>query len=264
MRTPVRTLIVDDEPVARNALRELLAGVEWAQPVMEARDGLEALDAFRTYKPELVFLDVHLPVMSGIEALEQSGLSAAVVFTTAHDDAAITAFELGAIDYLLKPFGQERFALALARARTQLAALEPARGDAGNAGNAGGAEAAPLGDRLRLAQQAERPLTRLYVRDGRTVIPIEARDITRCEADGDYVIIHHREGRHHAYLNLRDLVAALDASKFVRVHRSQVVNLDFVAAITSRDANRVEVQMKDGTRVVASRTGTQALRAHTR
>ena len=255
MTLPVRTLIVDDEPLAREALRALLAGVEWAQPIREACDGLEALEAFRTFRPELVFLDVQLPVLSGIEALEQSGYSSAVVFTTAHDDAALAAFELGAIDYMLKPFGPERFALAVERARIQLAARELLRGDAGSA---------PLRDRLQLVQQVERPMTRLYVRDGRTVIPIETRDVVRCESDGDYVIIYHAGGQHHAYLNLRDLVAVLDPAKFIRIHRSQAVNLDYVAAITPRDANRVEIRMKDGTRVVASRTGTQLLRARLR
>ena len=255
MSTALRTLIVDDEPVAREALRTLLADSGWEGAIREARDGQEALEAFREYRPHLVFLDVQLPVMSGIEALEQSGLNAAVVFTTAHDDAAITAFELGAIDYLRKPFGQQRFALALERAQTQLAALELAR-------NAGTAQ---LVERLRLVGEENRPLARIFVRDRRQVIAIETRDIIRCEADDDYVIIHSIDGdQHHSYINLRDLAAELDTSRFIRVHRSHVVNLDFVTSVTYHDPNRVEILMKDGARIVASRRGTQLLKGRMR
>jgi two-component system LytT family response regulator len=255
MTARVRTLIVDDEPVARDALRVMLADVPWAELVYEARDGGEALDALREYQPELVFLDVQMPVMSGVEALEQCGISAAVVFTTAHDEAAITAFELGAIDYLKKPFGRERFALAIDRVRIQLAALELAKG---------GPDTAPIAERLRHVRNTVRPLNRIYVRGRRTIIPIETQDIMRCEADDDYVIVHGIAGSHHAYLNLRDLVAALDSTRFIRIHRSHVVNLDFVASVAHHDPNRAEVTMKDGTRLVASRSGTQTLRARLR
>lgn len=252
----VRALIVDDEPVARDALRSFLRESEWAGEIREATDGAEALQAFREYQPQLVFLDVQLPVMSGIDALEQVELRAAVVFTTAQDDAAITAFELGAIDYLRKPFGRDRFALALERAKAQILALEtsPVRGGT-----------VTVGERLRQVREARRPLQRLFVRDRKQVIPIDARDIVRCEADDDYVLIYSASGgRHHAYINLRDLVAELDPALFVRIHRSHIVNLDFVSALAYHDPNRVEVQLKDGTKIVASRSGTQALRARTK
>ena len=251
----LRALIVDDEPVAREALRTLLLDFEWEGEIREAHDGVEALDAFRTYQPHLVFLDVQLPMMSGIDALEQSELTAAVVFTTAQDDAAITAFELGAIDYLRKPFGRERFALALERAKTQLATIDVSSG----------AGTATVGERLRQVREARRPIERLFVRDRKQVVPIDTHEIVRCEADDDYVVIYSASGgRHHAYINLRDLVAELDPARFVRIHRSHVVNMDFVGALAYHDPNRVEVQMKDGTRIVASRTGTQALRARTK
>jgi two-component system LytT family response regulator len=253
---PLRALIVDDEPVARDALRALLAEFQWSGEVREARDGSEALEAFREYQPHLVFLDVQLPVMSGIDALERSELAAAVVFTTAQDDAAITAFELGAIDYLRKPFGRDRFALALERANAQISTMQ-ATAEPGRV--------ATVGERLRQLREARRPLQRIFVRDRRNVIAIDAREIVRCEADDDYVAIHSASGgRHHAYINLRDLAAELDPAHFVRVHRSHVVNMDFVSALAYHDPNRVEVQMKDGTRIVASRSGTQLLRARTK
>jgi two-component system LytT family response regulator len=252
MTASVRTLIVDDEPVARDALRALLAGAGWQGDVREACDGLEALEAFRSYRPQLVFLDVELPGMSGIEALERSDLSAAVVFTTAHDDAAITAFELGAIDYLRKPFGGERFALALERAQAQLAALDtPTEQGVG----------VPLAERLRVGAD-RRPLARLFVRDRRRVVAIATSEIIRCQADDDYVKIHDTGGAvHQVYINLRDLLGALDPARFLRIHRSHVVNLEHVAGIAHHDPNRVEVRLKDGTRLVASRSGTQLIKA---
>jgi two-component system, LytTR family, response regulator len=254
MAPTVRTLIVDDEAVARMSLRAMLADVDWVSPIEEARDGGEAIDAMRAFKPDLVFLDIELPVCSGVEALERSGTSPAVIFTTAHDDAAITAFELGAIDYLRKPFGQERFSLALERARVQLATQEAVRS---------GDTPAAL-QRLAQLRNASRPLTRVFVRDKRTVIPVDTQRITRCAAAGDYVTIYADGAAHQAYMNLRDLALELDPARFVRVHRSHLVNLDFVASLTQHDPNRLEVLMKDGTRITASRAGTQALRAQMR
>lgn len=252
MTDTVRTLIVDDEDAARDALRSLLAPIDWVAPIDEARAGDEALEALRSLKPDLVFLDVQLPVMSGVEALERSGSTAVVIFTTAHDDAAIAAFELGAIDYLRKPFGKARFEVAIERARVQLATRAMA------------AEGPSAAERFTAMRSAQRPLARLFVRSQRTVIPVDTTTIVRCEAAGDYVRIHVGAESHEAYLNLRDVAEMLDKNRFVRIHRSHLVNLDFVASITQHDPNRLEVLMKDGTRIVASRAGTQALRLHMR
>lgn len=252
MAATIRTLIVDDEAVARVSLRAMLAGVDWIASIEEARDGGEAVEALRSFKPDLVFLDLRLPVCSGVEALERSGTSPAVIFTTAHGDAAITAFELGAIDYLRKPFGQARFALALERARVQLTSPD--------AGPAGPDTPAAL-QRLAQLRDAPRPLARVFVRDKRTVIPIDTQNISRCEAAGDYVTIYAGGEVHQAYMNLRDLARELDPARFVRVHRSHLVNLNYVASLTQHDPNRLEVLMRDGTRITASRAGTQALRA---
>ncbi len=252
MTATVRTLIVDDEAVARLSLRAMLAGIHWISPIEEARDGGEAVEALRSFKPDLVFLDIELPVCSGVEALARSGASPAVIFTTAHGDAAITAFELGAIDYLRKPFGQARFALALERARAQLTVPD---------GSASPMDAPAALQRFAQLRDAPRPLARVFVRDKRTVIPVDTQRITRCEAAGDYVTIHADGGVHQAYMNLRDLADELDPARFVRVHRSHLVNLDYVASLTQHDPNRLEVLMRDGTRITASRAGTQALRA---
>ena len=250
METRVRALVVDDESVARTAIRALLQDAPWIECIGEARDGVDAIALIRSERPELLFLDVQMPGATGIEVLEQAGTDLAVIFTTAHDDYAMTAFELGAIDYLRKPFGRERFLKAVERARPQI----EARRSAVSAGS-------PLSERLAFANAPSRPLTRIFVRDRGAVIPLSTADVVRCEADGDYVAVHAGGRRHLVYVNLSDLAAQLDPERFVRVHRSHLVCLDYVAQLVPFDANRLEVRLTDGSRVVASRAGTQTLRA---
>ena len=252
---PVRALVVDDEPPARDALRAMLREVPWIEHVGDAIDGVDAVAALNRLKPDLVFMDVQMPALSGVEALLQAGGNVAVIFTTAHDDYAMTAFELGAIDYLRKPFGLERFLLAIERAKPNIFARR-----ARVATNVGVA----LADRLAFAERAERPLDRLYVRDRGAVLPISVADITHCDADGDYVAVYARGRRHLVYVNMGDLAAQLDSSRFIRVHRSHLVNLDAVVALTAHDTSRLAVRLKDGTSIVASRAGTQLLRSRYR
>lgn len=249
MTPPIRALIVDDEPLARRALRTLLADEPSVVCVGEARDGPEAIDALRRLEPELVFLDIRLPGATGLEVLERSGVDVRVIFTTAHEDYAMAAFELGAIDYLRKPFGRDRLMQSIARAQPQvLAARRPH------------SPGASLSDRLRFAEDASRPLARIFVRDQGHVLPVRADEIVRCESDGDYVVVHAHGRRYPVYLNLGDLAQQLGAEQFVRVHRSHVVNLDHVASLAAHDASRLAITMKDGSQVIASRAGTQLLR----
>lgn len=249
MTPPIRALIVDDEPLARRALRTLLADEPTIDCVGEARDGPEAIEALRTLEPELVFLDIRLPGASGLEVLERSKADVRVIFTTAHEDYAIAAFELGAIDYLRKPFGRERLHRAIERAEPQvLAARRPH------------AHGATLAERLALAAEAAQPLSRIFVRDQGQVLPVRVEDIVRCESDGDYVIVHAHGKRFPVYLNLGDLAQQLDPERFVRVHRSHVVNLDHATSFATHDATRLAIHMKDGSEIIASRAGTQLLR----
>lgn len=248
---PMRALVVDDEPLARQAVQQLLAEVDWLMWVGEASDGIAAVEAIHSLKPELVFLDIQMPGASGIEVLERANSDVAVIFTTAYDEYAMMAFELGAIDYLRKPFGRERFMRALERARPFLDARRAARNPEQNV---------PLAERLVFAQQETRALTRIFVRDRSNIIPVQISDVVRFEADGDYVAVITAQRRHLVYVNLTDLWARLDAEHFVRIHRSHIVNLDRVTAMVAHDANRLEVRMIDGSRIVASRNGTQLLR----
>jgi two-component system LytT family response regulator len=246
----IRTLIVEDEPIARQTLRELIAETSGIELVGEVADGASAVRAIDELKPDLIFLDVELPEMNGLQVLESVSSRPEVVFTTAYDAYAISAFELEALDYLLKPFGRERFRLTVERVRRRLAAAsqEVSTGVA-TVGRA----------RHALQPLAERAVTRLFVRDGDMLLPVAARDIIRLEACDDYTAIHHADKRHLIHLGLSELTARLAPEKFLRVHRSHTVNLDHVNAAEEFD-RRLVLYMSDGSEVTASRSGTQEFR----
>jgi two-component system LytT family response regulator len=231
----LRTLVCEDEPLARLHLRELIAATEALTLVGEAADGDRALEAIERLRPDLVFLDITMPGRDGLAVLGAARHQPMVVFTTAYDAHAVAAFELGAVDYLLKPFGAERFATAVARVRSRA-----------GTGASTGATAAPA--------------SHLVVRHGGRLVPVAVEAITHLTADDDVVQLH-VNGRTLAISEtLGALLERLDAQRFIRVHRSSAVNLDHVAALEPRDTNRLQVRLRDGTLVPASRTGTQALR----
>ena len=239
-------VIVEDEPLARKTLRDLLADTSWLEIVGEAADGLAAVELINTRKPDLVFLDIHLPELSGLEVLKRLTHAPAVIFTTAHDRHAIAAFELAALDSLLKPFGRARLQQALTRAREELA---------------------DDGGRQRLAEAREAldtkpaaPLERILIRDGGRIVPVAVREIERIEADGDYAAVRTKGKTLLVNLPLGDFEAKLDPARFVRVHRSHLVNLDFVEAIEPIDNSQLLVRMKDGAKITASRAASKRLR----
>lgn len=229
----LRVVVCEDEPLAREHLRTLLAAHPTLEIVAEAADGDAALAAIDAERPDLVFLDIQMPGRSGLRVLDEARHRPAVIFTTAYDRHAIAAFELGAVDYLLKPFGAARLAQAVAR----------------------------VTERLPAAESTDAPLTHLFVRDRGRLIPVNLAEVTRIEAEDDFVALHLRGRRllHHATLSAT--VAQLDPRQWIRVHRSHAINLAFVSALEPLDANRLLVRLGDGSVVRASRSGTQALRA---
>jgi len=242
-----RALVVEDEPIARRQLRELLAGIEWVECIGEASNGREAVGRIDALEPDLVFLDIEMPELSGLEVLERITHDPAVVFTTAYDKFAVAAFELEAIDYLLKPFGRDRLHAALERVRRAVRE----RGDE------------PVSRRAReaLGQIAGAgALARIFVRDRGRIVPIAAQEIERLEAEDDYVAVHSRGRRYLVYLGMNEFEARLDPQRFLRIHRSHIVNLDHVAALIPFDGTRLQVEMRDGTRLTASRTRSRELR----
>ncbi len=240
----VRALIVEDEPLARRTLRELVEEVDWLELVGEASDGRQAVGLIDEQTPDLVFLDVHMPELSGIEVLNRIEHQPAVVFTTAFDRYAVAAFELEAIDYLIKPFGRKRFRGTLERVQRRLArpdGLPPPR------------------ERARSAL-AEGPLQRVFARKGSRIVPVRIDAVTRIAACDDYSEVHCRGETYLLHLPLVDFERRLDPAKFLRVHRSHVVNLDHVEQLRPYDDRRLEIRLIDGSSVVASRSGSQKLR----
>jgi two-component system LytT family response regulator len=242
--TRVRALIAEDEAPARESLREYLGATPWIEIAGEAIDGRSALAMADELAPDLLFLDVRLPELSGLDVARRLRHPAEIVFTTAYDRFAVAAFEIGALDYLVKPFGRERFDAALARVRERLR---------------GGAAPAPAGDRARSSLSSD-PLTRLFARHGDRIVPIAAAGIRRIQAQGDYAEVHAAEGTYLLHVTLAELAARLDPARFRQVHRSHIVNLDAVEHMRPYDDRRLAITLRDGTVVVASRAASEELR----
>jgi two-component system LytT family response regulator len=247
----IRALVVEDEPLARRTLREILADVPWIECVGEADNGARAVEMIDTLKPDLVLLDIEMPELNGLQVLDGISHEPAVIFTTAYDRYAVSAFELEALDYLLKPFGRERCLAALERARRAL----PTTG--------AGADTAPASsvvERARHVLGDSGILTRLFVRDRDRIVPVATADIERLEAADDYVDVHTKARSYLVYLTLNDFERRLDPERFIRVHRAHIVNLDFVKQLVPFDGSRMQIEMRDGTRILASRTRSKELR----
>jgi len=237
----VRTVIVEDEPHARANLREYVNAVEWLTLVGEAADGAEAVRLIDSLEPDLLFLDISLPESSGLEVIERVRHKPEVVFTTAYDQYAIAAFEIGALDYLLKPFGRQRFQTMLERVRQRLQSKVPAP------------------ERIRAA--FDKPLRRLFARTRDGIVPIDVRTIQHISASGDYAEVHSDRGQHLLHISLGELASHLDPDVFRQVHRSHIVNLDAVIKLVPFDARRLLIRLRNGTEIVASRSASESLRS---
>jgi two-component system, LytTR family, response regulator len=238
MTQALKALIVDDEPLARALLREFLSHHADVQIVGESDNGQDAVRQIEALAPELVLLDIQMPQLTGLDVLRVTGLRSGVIFTTAHDQHALAAFDLHAVDYLLKPFSQARFDEALTRARALRGQAQPAL------------------DRL-----VEAPtLTRLLIRDRDQVHVVPVAHISCIEAQGDYVAVHF-QGRHLLKLQaLSELERQLDASHFVRVHRSFIIRLDQLVSIERQGPDGHLARLRDGQVVPISRRGHERLR----
>ena len=240
----VRTLVVDDEELARQVLRELLGAHGDIEVVAECRNGLEAVKAVAEHKPDLLFLDVQMPKLTGFDVLELIGPDVPVIFVTAYDEYAMKAFEVHAMDYLLKPVGKERLAAALQRVKSRHAEKPPVAAELA-------AAARPAG------QYAER----LVVKDGTrvTLIPVEKLDYA--EAQDDYVALASEGKKHLKQQTIASLEAALDPKLFVRIHRSYVVNLERVVRIEPYGKESRVAILATGLKLPVSRAGYARLKA---
>lgn len=241
-------VIVEDETVAAATLRKYLDEEDHFELVGSAATGPDAVDTIDEKRPDVVLLDVELPELSGVEVLLRADHDPAVIFTTAYDDHAVTAFELGAFDYLVKPFGRERFRQALERLGDRLEMTS--RGGAGPSAS----------DRAAETMEEADPLERLFVRTPDDILPVHADEIVRLEASGDYVRVHRHGDSHLISLSMSELERRLDTDRFLRVHRSHIVNADHIERIEKEDERRLRLYMSDGSSVVGSRSGSSALR----
>ncbi len=235
----LRVVIVDDEPLARAVVREYLGAHPGLQVVAECANGFEAVKAVSELSPDLMFLDVQMPKLSGFEVLELIGRSVPVVFTTAYDEYALSAFEVHAIDYLLKPFSAERFAEALARARERLAARD----------------ASPIDALVSEGRAKQAPLERVLIRDGSKVHVLPVDTIDYVEAQDDYVSFRSDGKSYLKDQTLGAIEALLDPARFVRIHRSYLLNIDRIARVELYAKDSRLAILRDGTKLPVSRAG---------
>ena len=238
-----RVIIADDEPLARERLRTLLAGEPWIEIVGECHDGPSAVEAIQTLAPDLVFLDVQMPGATGFDVIQAIGPDQmpCVIFVTAYDRYALKAFDVHALDYLLKPFDRGRFQQALARARQQL--------DRQSSGD--------LERRLlQLVQDLRSPhhrLERFVVKSGGRVFFVRSDEIDWIEAAGNYVKLHVGSEAHLFRETMNTLESQLDPDLFFRVHRSHIVNIERVRELQPWFNGEYVVFLRDGTRLTLSR-----------
>jgi two-component system, LytTR family, response regulator len=244
----IRAVIVDDEELARQVLREFLSSHHEVEIAAECANGFEAVKAVAEQKPDLVFLDIQMPKLDGFEVLELIGPGAAVVFVTAYDSYAIKAFEVHAVDYLLKPIGAERFEAALERAKERLGGKLPQ-------------QTLPPTELAAAARPPSQYLDRIPVRDGTRVFIIPVSKLDYAEAQDDYVALASEGKKHLKQQTISSLETALDPSRFLRIHRSYIVNLERVARVEPYGKDSHVAVLANGTQIPVSKTGYTRLRA---
>ena len=237
---PIRLLIVDDEALARRLIREYLASHSDIEIVGESSNGGAAVDDISRLQPDLILLDIHMPTLNGLEVLEVSGRTDGVIFTTAYDQYALKAFELHAVDYLLKPFSQARFDEAIARAKKRLDQ-----------------------DRYALSALVQQiKIEKIVVRDrGQThIIPLA--DIDYIEAEDDYIRICWQGKTILKTQSLSALEAQLNSAEFIRIHRSYIVKLGAIKSLERINKDSQVVVLQNGVKLPVSRTGLERIKPH--
>ena len=244
----IRAAIVDDEELARQVLAEYLAVHLDVEVVAQCANGFEAVKAIAELKPDLVFLDIQMPKLDGFEVLELVGPGTEIVFVTAYDNYAIRAFEVHAVDYLLKPVGAERFEAALERARERLSGKAPH-------------QPVPAAELAAAARPPSQYLERIPVRDGTRVFIIPIAKLDYAEAQDDYVALVSDGKKHLKQQTISSLESGLDPSRFMRIHRSFIVNLERVARLEPYGKDSHVAVLINGVQLPVSKTGFARLRS---
>ncbi len=237
--------IAEDEPLARETIRDAVNQRPELRLIGEAADGASALEQINRLQPEVLFMDIQMPEMTGLEVLKRIDYRPSIIFTTAYDQYAVAAFELNALDYLLKPFTRERFNAAVDRLQenietastpTMIAALHQA------------------------AEPNKAPLQRILVKDRGHIFPVNVNDIAYLKSDAKYTGIYVADKTYLVRLGLSELAERLDPQRFVRIHRSVTVNLDFVESMKADDQSQLQLHMRDGSVLLANRDASKMLR----
>ena len=246
----VRVLVVDDEPLAREGLKLLLGRQAQVESVSEARNGREAVALIREQKPDLVLLDVQMPRTDGFAVVQAIGADRMppVIFVTAHDEYAIRAFEIAAIDYLLKPVAAERFAVAFRRAVGRLR---------GGPREQGTQQVLAM---LDAVAQPPRQLERFAVRSGERTVFVPVDDVEWIEAFQNYVRLHAGPSTHLLHVPMNTIEAVLDSARFLRIHRSHIVNVRRIAQLWSIAHGQFAIELESGQRLQSGRTYSDRIR----
>ncbi|TCN70206.1 LytR/AlgR family response regulator transcription factor [Acetobacteroides hydrogenigenes] len=240
----IRTLIIDDEEPARMLVRKFLEDFSEIEVLGECADGFTAVKSINEHNPDLIFLDVQMPKLSGFELLEIIEHKPHVIFTTAYDSYAIKAFDENAVDYLLKPFSRERFADAVKKVVGRIASQTEQN----------------FTEVIALAEEKTEILQRIAVKSGSKIEIIAIGDIVYLESEGDYVMIHTKEGKFLKEKTMKYFEQHLDPDTFIRIHRSYIININEISRIELFEKENYIVKLKNGDQVKASSSGYKALK----
>ena len=242
----VKALIIDDEKLARDVIRTYLSNHPGIEVVGECSNGFEGIKAINEYTPDLLFLDVQMPKLTGFEMLELLDQPPVVIFSTAYDEFALKAFEMSAVDYLLKPYSERRFSEAVSKALEKLKA---------------GTTLPEVGKAvMEIKQQSNEKLDRLVVKAGSKIIIISVDKIEYIEAQDDYVAIYSEGKKYLKQLTMKYLESALPPELFVRVHRSYIVGIDHIDRLEALSKDSFIAVLKNGAQVSVSRSGYSSLK----
>ena len=242
----IKALIIDDEELGRQIIRELLAFHPEVEIAAECQDAYEALEAIEQHHPDLLFLDIQMPEIDGFELLEMLEEIPHVIFSTAYDQYALKAFEVNAVDYLLKPIVPDRFDMALERVKRN-AQQETA-------------ERENIQNLLRNLQSQKTYMDRILVKQSGKIVMLQTEEIFWIEAMEDYANLHTDKGSYLVLQSLSALERKLDPARFIRVHRSYIVNMEAVKEIVRWTNARLKLRTKDGHEIILSRSGAKRLK----
>lgn len=240
-----KAIIIDDEPLARSLVREYLQEYPFIEIAAECGDGFEGLKAIHEHRPDLVFLDIQMPKINGFEMLELLDPAPPVIFTTAFDEYAIRAFDRHAVDYLLKPFSKERFHKAIERWRERSGQK---------------ADPAPVSSLLENVSESPQQKERIVVKSGSSIIVIPVDDILYLEAADDFVKIHTHKGHWLKNRTMAHFEKVLDGGKFIRVHRSYIVNISQATRLDPYEKDSHVLLLKSGEKIPVSKQGMGRIR----